>query len=276
MKKILIFGKGFIGDRLSKEFESAVSERMIHKLMDAQEEYDKCKPDIIINCIGYTGAHNVDDCELDKDMTLEANSFVPVLLAEVALRNSCKLVHISSGCIFSYDYRRSRPLPEETDDYFFDLFYSRSKIYSERALEVLAKKYDILICRIRIPIDDRPHPKNTLDKLIRYKKVIDTPNSVTYIPDFIQMLRHLLDIDARGIYNCVNDGGLRYPKLMQLYKQHVPGFEYEVIDLKSLNLVRTNLILSVKKLRKSGFRVRKIDDVLEECVRSYVDRGGAG
>jgi 3,5-epimerase/4-reductase len=270
--KILIFGKGFIGERLAKEFNAATTERMILSLKDAQEEYEKYKPDIIINCIGYTGKRNVDDCELDKEMTLTANSFVPILLAEVALRNKIKLIHISSGCIFHYDYEKSKPVTEDEVPYFFDLFYSRSKIYSERALEVLAKTYNILICRIRIPIDDRPHPKNTLTKLINYKNVIDIPNSVTYIPDFVSMVRHLIKIDGRGIFNCVNKEGLRYPKLMDVYKKYVPEFEYKVIDLKKLDLVRTNLVMSIEKLEKTGFKVRRIDDVLEECVQSYLKK----
>jgi hypothetical protein len=37
-----------------------------------------------------------------------------------------------------------------------------------------------------------------------------------------------------------------------------------------LQLVRTNLILSTKKLEQSGFKMPRIEDVLEECVRNYV------
>ncbi len=274
--RILIFGKGFIGERLAREFGAAVTERIILKLSDAQEEYDKHKPDIIINCIGFTGKRNVDDCELDKEMTLTANSFVPILLAEVALRNKIKLIHISSGCIYQYDYKKSKPITEDQVPYFFGLFYSRSKIYSERALEVLSKTYNILILRIRIPLDDRPNPKNIINKLINYRKVIDIPNSLTYIPDFVKATRHLIKIDARGIYNVVNKGGLRYPKLMEVYKKYVPEFEYTVIDHRKLGLVRTNLVMSTRKLEKSGFKVRKIEDILEECVKAYIGVRGKG
>ncbi|MCX5709040.1 MAG: sugar nucleotide-binding protein, partial [Candidatus Omnitrophica bacterium] len=270
--RILIFGKGFNGERLAREFNAATTERMIQTLNDAQEEYNKYKPDIIINCIGYTGKNNVDDCELEKDMTLTANTFVPIILAEVALRNKIKLVHISSGCIYHYDYKKSKPVTEDEIPYYFDLFYSRSKIYSERALEVLSMTYNILITRIRIPLDDRPHPKNIINKLVKYGKVIDVPNSVTYIPDFVQAVRHLIKIDAKGIYNVVNEGGLRYPKLMEIYKKYVPDFNFEVIDYRKLGLVRTNLLMSTRKLEKSGFKIRKIDDILEECVRTYLGK----
>jgi len=268
--KVLVIGKGYIGQRLNREFGWEISDKRINSLADAEALIRERAPDIIVNCIGHTGKRNVDDCEIEKDKTLMANTFVPIILAEAAIRNKIKLVHISSGCIYHFDYLKQKPITEDDVPDFFDLYYSRTKIYAERALEILAKKHDILILRIRIPLDNRKDPRNILDKLIKYGKVIDLPNSVTYIPDFILMLKHLIKINATGIYNAVNKYGLRYPKLMDIYKKYVPGFEYEVIDIVPLGLVRTNLVMSVKKLEKTGFTVRDIHDVLEECVKEYI------
>lgn len=268
--RILIFGKGFIGRRICQELGFLITGRKIYSLKEAEEEIKKHCPRVIINCIGHTGKNNVDDCEKNIDRTLLANTFIPLILAEVCLRNKIKLIHISSGCIYNFNYEKDAPIREEKTPDFFDLFYSRSKIYTERALEILCNKYNILIIRIRIPLDNCPHPKNLLTKLINYKKVIDIPNSVTYIPDFIKALKHLIEIDAKGIYNVVNKGGLRYPELLDIYKKYVPDFEYKVIDLEELNLVRTNLILSTEKLEKAGFKIRDIHEVLDECVRGYV------
>ncbi|MGA2775760.1 MAG: sugar nucleotide-binding protein [Candidatus Omnitrophota bacterium] len=268
---MLVLGKGFIGSKLQKEFACDISDRLIYSYRDAEKEIKRFNPNIIINCIGITGRHNVDDCELVKDSTLTANSFLPLILAEIALRRNIKLVHISSGCIFRYNYKKDKPIKEDLVPDFFELFYSRTKIYSEQPLNILSKRYDILIPRIRIPLDNQPSPKNILTKLIRYKKVIDIPNSVTYIPDFIKALKHLIKIDARGIYNLVNKGGLRYPELLDIYKKFNPDFKYRIINLKDLKLVRTNLLLSTSKLEKSGFKVRNISEVLEECVEGYVN-----
>jgi hypothetical protein len=58
--------------------------------------------------------------------------------------------------------------------------------------------------------------------------------------------------------------------LMEAYKKHKPDFTYEVIPLEGLKLNRTNLILSTEKLEKSGFKVRPINAVLEECVKEYL------
>ncbi len=267
--KILILGKGFIGSILQKELGCEISDEEVHSYNDVEEIITKFRPEIIINCVGHTGT-NVDDCEKDLDKTLTANTFVPIILAEFTRRNNIRLVHISSGCIYHYDYSKDVPIDENKEPDFFELFYSRTKIYAEQVLKALLPKYPILIIRIRMPLDNRPHPRNLLTKLINYKKVIDLPNSVTYIPDFIVALKHLMRISAKGIYNVVNEEPLVYQKLMDTYKKYVTQFKYELITFKSLNAVRTNLVLSVEKLKKSGFRIRKINEVLEECVQEYL------
>lgn len=267
--KILILGPGYIGSRLKQELGAETSDKIFSSFSEAEEEVKRFNPKIIINCIGYTG-RNVDECELSKDNTLAANTFIPIILGEVALRNNIKLVHISSGCIYNYDYDLDKPIGEDKIPDFLGLYYSRTKIYSELALGALLPKYPFLIIRIRIPLDDRSSPKNLINKLTTYKRVIDVSNSVTYIPDFVRALKHLLEINASGIYNIVNKGGLRYPELLDIYKKYSPGFEYEVLDYKKLNLVRTNLLLSTKKLEQTGFAVRDIHDVLDECVRGYL------
>ncbi len=271
-KRILILGKGFIGQRLQQALNCQLSSKKIFSLEDAEKEIKKYQPKIIINCIGSVGKNNVDECEIDKDKTLLANTFVPIILAEAALRNKIKLVHISSGCVYHYDYAKDKPIREEKKPDFFELFYSRTKVYAEKALENFAEESNLLIARIRIPLDNQPHPKNILNKLIKYQKIIDVPNSITYIPDFIEALKHLIKIKATGLYNIVNEGALRYPDLLDIYKKYVPGFTYEIISQKKLGLIRTNLVLSTKKLSQTGFRVRKIKEVLEECVSSHVNK----
>ena len=267
--KILILGRGYLGNRLQEELDCEISNRKIYSFEDAEEECKRYNPDIIINCIGFVG-DNVDECEKNINNTLIANTFIPIILAEVCLRNNIRLIHIGSGCIYHYEYSKDPPIAEDKTPDFFELFYSRTKIYSDQALAVLSKKYPILITRIRVPLDNRPHPRNLLTKLIKYKRIIDIPNSITYIPDFINALKHLIKINAKGIYNVVNKNSLKYPELTEVYKKYNPDFKYEVIDFKKLNAVRTNLILSTEKLEKSGFKVRDIHEVLEECVKEYI------
>src|SRR3989338_1758521 len=124
--KILILGKGYIGSRLQEELSCDISDRKIYSYKDAEEEIKKFHPEILINCVGFTGKNNVDDCELDKDRAITANVFIPVILAEAALRNNIRLIHISSGCIYHYDYSKDTPIDETKEPDFFELFYSRT------------------------------------------------------------------------------------------------------------------------------------------------------
>ena len=268
--KMLIFGKGYIGSKMQECFNCYITGKAIKKYRDIQVEINKHKPKIIINCIGSTGKNSVDDCEKDIDGTIFANTFVPILMAEAAIRNNIKLIHVSSGCIFHYNYQKQTPIKETTVPNYHDLYYSRTKIYSDDVLNHLSKSYNILIARIRIPLDTTPHPKNIINKLLKYKTVIDIPNSVTYVPDLLMAIRHLIKIDATGVYNVASKGGLRYPFLMDEYRKYNPQFKYSTISMKRLKIKRTNLLMSTRKLEKSGFKVRSIKEVVRECVRQYV------
>jgi 3,5-epimerase/4-reductase len=270
-KSILIIGKGYFGQRLADTIKCPASPARINTYADAMKFVTRHKPKVLINCIGHTGKNNVDGCELVPDKTLASNSFVPIMLAEACIRNHVKFVHISSGCIYDYDYKKNRPVAEDVLPLYFSLFYSRTKIYAERALEILSRKYNILIPRIRIPLDDQPHPKNLLTKLLAFKKVIDIPNSISYLPDTTRAIQHLIKTDATGIYNVVNKGGLRYPALLDVYKKFVPDYQYTVMNYQKLPTPRTNLILSTRKLEKTGFPVRPVAKVLSECVKNYLN-----
>ncbi len=267
---ILVVGQGYIATHIKKHFLCHVSKQRITTYQDIEKLVKKYKPEMIINCIGHTGKHNVDDCEKAIDKTLLANSFVPILLLEICLRHNIKLVHISSGCIFHYNYGKQRPIEEGRIPDYYDLFYSRTKIYFENIMAQLKKPFNVLNIRIRIPLNGEPHPKNLLTKLIKYQKIIDAPNSITYIPDFIKALKHLITINAHGTYNIVLKGGLSYPRLMKAYQKLVPKFQYTVIPYKKLKLSRTNLVLSTKKLEKTDFKVRTASEVIKECVAQYV------
>src|SRR5512135_2249674 len=121
-RKILICGGGFIGKRLEAVLGAEVATDMIRCFADADRLLERHHPSILINGIGYTGERNVDDCETDKDATLTANVFVPIWLAESAIRRGIKFMHIGSGCIYHYDYARDRPITESKTPDFFDLF----------------------------------------------------------------------------------------------------------------------------------------------------------
>jgi len=157
---------------------------------------------------GIRGNGSVDDCELDKDATLSSNCFVPLILAEAALRNNIKLVHISSGCIYHYDYSKRKPITEDEPPDFFDLFYSRTKIYAERALEILSKSYNILSSESAYLWMTGLIPKMSLIKSSGIKKSSTAEFGDLY-SGFYQGFEASRHYGRSRIYNVVNNGGVK-------------------------------------------------------------------
>jgi len=268
MKQVLVLGRGYFGTKLAKAYKTTAIAAHIENMSGVIKLLKAHKPQIIINCTGFTGSPNVDDCENNLEKTLIANTFVPILLAEFCVRLNIKLVHISTGCL--YEPHDFLPIGETLPPDFFALYYSRTKIYSESALVTLSQKFPILILRPRIPLDVIPHPKNILTKILKFEQVINCANSVTYMPDFIKAVQHLIAKDARGLYNVVNSGGLKYTTLLKEFAKHSPIAMKKVFCYTTLPTPRTNLILSTAKLKATGFEVRPIDEVLAECVKEYL------
>lgn len=269
-KDTLILGEGYLGGRLKEAWGCASSSQKIFSFKDAEAVVRAHQPKVLINCIGYNGEKNVDDCERNLEKTLLANIAIPTMLAELAMRYDFKLVQFSSGCIYHYDYKTQPPRTENDAPDYLDLAYSRSKIAMERVLVPLIPRLNALVVRIRMPLDDRPHAHNILTKLLQFKKVIAVPNSVTYVPDMIEALSFLIKADARGLYNVMNNGTLYFPELLDVCKKQGAGSDYEVVDFEKLAIKRTNIVHSVDKLEKSGFKMRDIREVYNECVQNYL------
>lgn len=275
MNEILVWGQGWLGKRIS-DFLSCASEGgtvpgstgLWYEAI--QDVIDRVKPKAIINCSDML-VTSVDDCETYKSNTLNTYTLIPILFAEVALRNNIKFVNISTGCLYQYDYAKNDPITEDKSPDFYDLFFSRAAMYAEAALSSLGESTDILQLRIRMPLDYIPHKKNLMNKLLSFEKVTDVPNSITYVPDFLEALKHLLKEDAKGIFNVTNYGGLRFKELLEEYRKYFVNYNYAITTLSELKLTRTNLILSTDKLEETGFQVRDIHEVIPECISKYVD-----
>lgn len=270
-EKVLIVGAGFIGRYLHGQWNCSLTDWRITDLASVEDILSIYKPDIVVNCIGRTGSPNTDACEDDIAGTIQANSIVPLWLADTCYRKGIKMVHISTGCMYHYDYERDLPVGSWDYPDFFDLTYSRSKMYADMSLQPYADNTDMMaICRIRIPLVPFPHEKNILDKLIEYRTVIDIPNSITYVPDLADMLRFFIEDDIAGIFHTVNEGAMKWTELLDEYKKYDPDFEYKVISLDEMGTgPRTNLIMSTQSMTDVGYTPRLVDDIIPECVEKY-------
>ena len=269
--KYLIFGNGFIGNRFANYLkDSTIICDRINTIDDIFLHIEKYNPKIVINAIGKTGRPNVDWCEEHKDETFFSNVTIPSMIAEACTKTDNYMIHIGSGCIYATNRCSGIGFSENDKPNFKGSFYSRTKIFAEKILE----EYDnILQLRIRMPIDDIPSPRNLIDKLIKYKYVINIPNSITYIPDFMNVAKKLMDMHETGTFNITNTGAITHKEILELYKNIVDS-SYELpefIPLERLDTIaqRSNCILFNKRLEQKEMMMRHVLDATEECMKNY-------
>ncbi len=271
--KHLIFGRnGWLAQKFNKFLEdSQISDVDITDLAAIRKELGEKKPEIVINAAGITGRPNIDWCEEHKLETVAGNTTGPLNILQACQEQDIYWVHLSSGCIFQGKGPKGRGFKED-DAATPPSFYSFSKYWADEIL----KNFPVLIIRLRLPIDTEPNPRNLIDKLIKYPKIIDSENSVTVIPDLLEVIKQLINKRRTGIYHIVNPGTIKPSEIMTLYKKIVnPSHQFKVISVKELykkglvKAVRSNCVLNTDKLKKEGIRLKPIKKRIIEIFKEY-------
>lgn len=271
--KTLIFGPGYLGNRMAQALEGAALVRAdITDRRAVEAALRDHAPDAVINAAGKTGRPNVDWCESHPHETYQANVIGPLVLAQACAERGVYLLHLGSGCIF---YGPS-PAPGgwREDDHANPLsLYSRTKYAADL---VLSRLPGVAVARLRMPIDDRPDDRNLITKLARYREVVDVENSVTIIEDLIHVTRQLLARRLAGVFHTTNPGAMRHRDLLALYRELVdPAHRSQLIsedELLSRGLVqkgRSNCILASDRLADAGITMRPIDQALRATMEAY-------
>lgn len=273
---ILIFGsRGYLGKQFLDIFEGAKGSGVdIADREAVAQELDRVQPSVVINTAGKTGKPNVDWCEDHKLETLRSNVLGPLVLLEECMKRNIYLVHVSSGCIYEGPFDSAQGdtsgFTEDDPPNFFGSFYSRTKGWSDQILKDFP---NILILRLRMPFSNKSHDRNLMSKLIKYKKVLNVQNSLTYLPDFLDAAKKLIEKGKTGVYNIVNPGVISPYEIMGMYKKIVQeDHVFEELNLKELATTvkagRSNCVLSTKKLEEEGITFPDVHVRVEEALRS--------
>lgn len=267
--KILVFGaNGFMGGLFLQAFEGSIGSTVdIADQAAVRAEIDRVQPDVVINAAGKTGKPNVDWCEDHKMETLRANVTGPLLLAEEAEKRGIRLVHMSSGCIYAGD-NGGRGFTEDDAPNFGGSFYARTKSWSDQMLRDFPH---VLQLRVRMPFEGSTHPRTLIGKLVKYNRVLDAANSISYVPDVLATAQTLIEKGATGTYNVVNPGIISPFEIMTLYKEIVdPSHAFEKLTLDDLPQVtkagRSNCMLSSDKLTHEGIILPPIRERMREAM----------
>lgn len=261
--------------------------------------------DCIINCAGYTGKPNVDACERDKAACLEGNAVLPGYVAEAARAAGVPWGHVSSGCIFSGEGPDGQGFREDDAPNFcfrrnHCSFYSGTKALGEESLgyrEVddgsgrikwqSMDPEDGYIWRLRIPFNHESNPRNYLQKLISYKRLLAATNSLSHLEEFAQACLDCFQKQVPyGIYNLTNPGrittrevtdlmladnrrreaagqGTLFPKAYDFFED-----ENEFMD-KAAIAPRSNCVMNAEKAQAAGIRMTPVHDIVEQSLRNW-------
>lgn len=256
---IILLGHGYIGEHIAKELDNQqVSYRWLHHT-DLFEHAS-----FIINATGYTGVPNVDACENEKQQTINGNIVFPLALEHS--NPDTPILHISSGCVYTgyeKDFTENDP---PNFDFNNGSFYSGSKALEQKVLEPFMHKSYLF--RIRMPFGDDRHPKNLFTKLEKYAKLIDYPNSVSYVPDVARAAVHFaLHKPMCGIYNVCNPGHTSTKEIataLGLQKEWFTPEEFK----EAVIAPRSNCILNTDKLQ-SVFPIMDAKSAVNLAAKNY-------
>lgn len=273
--KILILGKGYIGERCANAWSDAVIDGShINSKEDVLALLDKHTPDAVLNAAGVRGKPNVDWCEDHQLETMVGNTKLPIMMAEACQERGVYLLHIGSGCIFYGDSPHEDKKWREYDmGNPTEVTYSRTKWAADLCLSTLPNTG---IARIRMPIDYIPSAQNMIDKLASFPKVIDVENSVTMVDDMVNVFHALMEKKAEGIFHVTNPGILRHKEIIALYEELVdPNHTNEWIsneDLVKQGLAkkgRSNNFLASERLADFGIEMREVHEAMRDTMEKY-------
>lgn len=264
------------------------------------------KPRLVIHCGGFTGKPNVDACEAQRTATILGNIVLAQTVAQACDAAGVRLGAVSSGCIYTgakvqgadgaWAIREDLNAPDlagllssrspkirgfdEHDEPNFTFengssFYSGTKAIAETILREFPSIY---IWRLRMPFEERHHPRNYLTKLQAYPRLYQNWNSLSHLGDFAAACLQIADADAPGgPYTIVNPGYTSTHEVVALIRKVLrPGWEPDFwrddaeFYQQAARARRSNCILESAKLAAAGVKLRDLESALVDSLRAWV------
>lgn len=240
--KILVLGNGFMGNPLARYLEADTSTKRLNEIT----KEDLAPFDIVINTVAKTA---IDWCEKNKEEALETNAIQATRIAKI-IRPETLYIFISSGCIFKsnsqdeINYEDSVPNPQ--------CFYSYTKCVAEQL--IMEVRPETLIIRPRLILSEKSHPRNTINKLLKYDKIITCQESATVMEDMFIWLKDILikgqtqKKHLTGIFNVFNEGTISPSEIAQVFNHpHTRITKMELDEMTKGMARRVSTILGTKQ-----------------------------
>ena len=206
---ILVIGKGHLGRIIADYFDANLFDGRLETVPDLQIDYATH----IINAAGKT---DLAWCEENQVEASHVNSYLPVQLARKAKRFGTHFIQLSSGCVWNGPYDKDNKPFTPNSEPSPACHYATTKVGCDEALlrEIPVPGNRIAILRLRMPYSEVKSNRNLFTKLLGYKELIDTPNSITSATVLCETIKKLIDDSLCQLWNritCVYDKGMATP-----------------------------------------------------------------
>ena len=290
MKIFIVGGSGVIGSYFVKSFAKENSDITYtyykNKVsytkginLDVQDRDDtlkilkKFQPDLIIIANALTG---VDFCEANPSLAESINVKGTKNIVDGCKSVNSKLVFISTSAVFNgtkSEYSENDK-PNPTGIYGLTKFQGE-KIIQESNLPFLILRTDQPYCWK----EKWQHTNSVirvienLEKNQQFKEVVDWYNTPTYVPDFVNATKELIQKDLEGIFHLVGSDFIsRYDwsqKVADIF--HLKKNLIKPIDSSELKLPveRNNIKLNNNKLlQNTGYKMAGVEEGLRKMLEN--------
>lgn len=288
MKKLLIIGKGFLGNSLSKlainKFDLIQASLKHDLFVDIQEIQSieklikKHNPDIIINCAAIT---EIEKMENNSQKLFLVNSKGPENIAKISKKYSKKFIHISTDSVFDGNKKKYNELdlPNPLNE------YSKSKFQGEQL--VLENNSNSIIVRTNFYGYDENgkflfnwiiNQLNNKKSIIGFEDIIFNPLEINNLSE---LLLELCLIEFKGIIHLAGDEIFskfdfieKIALSLNLDRKLVIRGNSDQIKLIAKRPKNTTLDNSISKKILST-KIKKLNEILSENYDEYkkIERG---
>ena len=205
------------------------ADTIILDIMDSnrfEESVKSIKPNIIINCIGIliNGSKNIASATY-------INAYFPNFLADICNSSDCKLIHISTDCVFSG--RKGNYKENDLRD-GYDV-YARTKILGE-----INDNNNLTIRSSIIGPELKKNGEGLFDWFAKQEGEINGyKNSIWSGVTTLEMAKAIkwaIDKDIKGIYHVTNNQAISKYNLLKLFKKYTnKNIEICAVDNKKID-----------------------------------------
>lgn len=217
---------------------------------------EEIKPDFIINCVGVL----IKGSNKNIKNAIQINAFFPHLLLELCDKLNCKLIHISTDCVFS---GQDGGYNENSIKDAIDI-YGKTKSLGEFNLENhLCVRTSIIGPELKEKGEGLFHwLLNQKGEIFGFKNVFWS--GVTTL-ELSKAIEFSIENDVSGLWNLTNEVIISKHELLE---KIINYFELNEIDLKPNSEKISNK--SLKTIRDINYRVPNYDQMINE-LKNYIE-----